>query len=37
MNRSATARPFGIRDKVGYLFGDFGNDFTFIFSTMMLM
>ena len=37
MNRSATARPFGIRDRVGYLFGDFGNDFTFIFSTMMLM
>lgn len=37
MNRSPTVRPFGIRDKVGYLFGDFGNDFTFIFSTMMLM
>lgn len=37
MNRSTTVRPFGIRDKVGYLFGDFGNDFTFIFSTMMLM
>lgn len=37
MNRSATMRPFGIRDKVGYLFGDFGNDFTFVFSTMMLM
>lgn len=37
MNRSATKRPFGMRDKVGYLFGDFGNDFTFIFSTMMLM
>lgn len=29
-------RPFGIRDKLGYLFGDFGNDFTFIFSTMIL-
>lgn len=37
MNRSPTVRPFGIRDKVGYLFGDFGNDFTFVFSTMMLM
>ena len=24
------ARPFGLRDKMGYLFGDFGNDFTFI-------
>ena len=31
------ARPFGLRDKLGYLFGDFGNDFTFILSTMILM
>lgn len=30
-------KPFGIKDKVGYLFGDFGNDFTFILSTMVLM
>ena len=30
-------RPFGARDKFGYLFGDFGNDFTFILSTMVLM
>lgn len=30
-------RPFGLRDKLGYLFGDFGNDFTFILSTMILM
>ncbi len=30
-------RPFGWRDKVGYMFGDFGNDFTFILSTMLLM
>lgn len=30
------ARPFGLRDKIGYLFGDFGNDFTFILSTMIL-
>lgn len=29
--------PFGWRDKVGYLLGDFGNDFTFIFSTVILM
>lgn len=29
-------RPFGIKDKLGYLFGDFGNDFTFILSTMIL-
>ena len=26
-------RPFGMRDKMGYLFGDFGNDFTFILSS----
>ena len=30
-------RPFGMRDKVGYLFGDFGNDFTFIFASSFLM
>lgn len=29
-------RPFGKRDKLGYLFGDFGNDFTFVLSTMLL-
>ena len=30
-------RPFGIRDKVGYLFGDFGNDFSFIFASSYIM
>lgn len=30
-------RPFGIRDKIGYLFGDFGNDFSFIFASSYLM
>lgn len=30
-------RPFGIRDKLGYMFGNFGNDFTFILSSMILM
>lgn len=37
--RSATAaaRPFGIRDKIGYLFGDFGNDFTFHLSTVFFL
>lgn len=30
-------RPFGFRDKLGYMFGDFGNDFTFILSSIMLM
>ena len=32
-----TIRPFGARDKFGYMFGDFGNDFTFILSTMVLL
>ena len=30
-------RPFGIRDKVGYMFGDFGNDFSFLFASNYLM
>ena len=29
--------PFGLKDKVGYLFGDFGNDFTFILSSSFLL
>ncbi len=32
-----TVKPFGFLDKLGYMFGDFGNDFTFILSSMMLM
>ena len=31
------AAPFGLRDKIGYLFGDFGNDFTFILSSSFLL
>lgn len=30
-------RPFGFRDKLGYLMGDFGNDFTFILSSSFLL
>ena len=26
-------RPFGMRDKLGYMFGDFGNDFTYLLSS----
>lgn len=29
--------PFGIRDKIGYLLGDFGNDFTFLLSSGFLL
>lgn len=36
-NREKQMRPFGMRDKIGYMFGDFGNDFTFIFATSFLM
>lgn len=36
MKTNKAVRPFGIRDKIGYLFGDFGNDFTFILATMIL-
>ena len=35
--KSDTQRSFGLRDKVGYMFGDFGNDFTFIFASSFLM
>ncbi len=30
-------RPFGMKDKIGYMFGDFGNDFSFIFASTYLM
>lgn len=30
-------RPFGLRDKVGYLMGDLGNDFTFLFASGYIM
>lgn len=34
---SSTAPPFGMRDKLGYMFGDFGNDFTFILSSSFML
>ena len=38
MNGTKKSPPsFGIRDKIGYLFGDFGNDFTFILSSGFLL
>ena len=36
-NNQKTVRPFGMRDKVGYLLGDLANDFTFIFASTFLM
>lgn len=32
-----THKPFGFKDKIGYMLGDFGNDFTFIFASSFLM
>ena len=37
MDKHAKLRPFGMRDKVGYLLGDFGNDFTFVLSSSFLL
>ena len=37
MELTKNHRPFGLRDKLGYLFGDFGNDFTFILSSSFLL
>lgn len=37
MKNEKEVRPFGLRDKVGYMFGDFGNDFTFLFASTFLM
>ena len=37
MSNQTNVRPFGMRDKIGYMFGDFGNDFTFILSSMFML
>jgi GPH family glycoside/pentoside/hexuronide:cation symporter len=37
MDNKKAVRPFGMRDKLGYMFGDFGNDFTFILSSSFLL
>ena len=36
MNNQSIARPFGVKDKVGYMFGNIANDFTFIMASMFL-
>lgn len=30
-------RPFGIKDKLGYMFGDIANDFTFVFASSFVL
>ena len=37
MKTSNEVKPFGMRDKIGYMFGDFGNDFTFLLSSSFLL
>lgn len=36
MNTEQSIRPFGVKDKVGYMFGNVANDLTFIMSSMFL-
>ena len=38
MENTANSVPaFGMKDKLGYMFGDFGNDFTFILSSSFML
>lgn len=37
MSTKQNVRPFGWADKIGYAFGDFGNDFTFMLSSGFMM
>lgn len=35
--RIRSTKPFGLKDKLGYMFGDFGNNMTFTFASSFLM
>lgn len=37
MSEKNNVRPFGFKDKIGCMFGDFGNDFTFILSSSFML
>ena len=37
MSTKQNVRPFGWADRIGYAFGDFGNDFTFMLSSGFMM
>lgn len=37
MGKSNAVRPFGMRDKIGYMCGDIANDFSFIFASSYVM
>ena len=36
-NATKSVPAFGMKDKLGYMFGDFGNDFTFILSSSFML
>ena len=36
-NTTTYVPPFGIKDKLGYMFGDLGNDFSFILSSSFML
>lgn len=36
-NQNNSVPAFGMKDKLGYMFGDFGNDFTFILSSSFML
>lgn len=36
-DQNTSVPAFGIKDKLGYMFGDFGNDFTFILSSSFML
>lgn len=37
MENNEAIKPFGFKDKIGYMFGDFGNDLTFLLSSSFLL
>ncbi len=37
MENNQNQHHFGLKDKIGYMFGNFGNDFTFTFASIYLM
>ena len=37
MYNSKEVNPFGFKDKLGYMLGDLGNDFAFMFASSFLM
>ena len=37
MENNKAVKPFGFKNKIGYMFGDFGNDLTFLLSSSFLL